>query len=195
MDNSIAAKIEKLSKTVMEDAEREKNKLCEHMEAERKKRVESKEDEFLRTAYEEIQATASKVHKADSEMILKERNNAKRALLIKREQIIAKIFSEAEKRIVEFTATEKYRADLKEKIGRAVKEAGDGKKTVCLCERDIGVLDSGDAFEVKAEADGEMLGGVKVVNHDRNIVVNYSYRTLLDNERADFLNASGLTIL
>lgn len=195
MDNSIAAKIEKLSKTVMEDAEREKNKLCEHMEAERKKRVESKEDEFLRTAYEEIQATASKVHKADSEMILKERNNAKRALLIKREQIIAKVFSEAEKRIAEFTATEKYCADLKEKIGRAVKEAGDGKKTVCLCESDIGVLDSGDAFEVKAEADGEMLGGVKVVNHDRNIVVNYSYRTLLDNERADFLNASGLTIL
>lgn len=195
MDNSIAAKIEKLSKTVMEDAEKEKNRLCEHMEAERKKRVESKENDFLRAAYEEIQNAASKVHKADSEMVLKERNSAKRALLIKREQIIEKVFSEAEKRIAEFTATEKYRADLKEKIGRAVKEAGDGRKTVYLCERDGGVIEKTDDFEVKTEADSEMLGGVKVVNHDRNIVVNYSYRTLLENARAEFLNESGLTIL
>ena len=195
MDNNIASKIEKLSKTVMKDAREEKDKICEQMRIEREKRIGEKEDEFLRDAYEQIQSTAASVHKQDSERVLKAQNEAKRSLLLKREQIIDEVFARAEKRLSEYARGDEYRAALCEKISQALGEAGEGRKVVCLCERDGGLWEPRAEVTLETVDTAELIGGVKVINLDRNIAVNYSYRTLLDNERSGFLAASGMSIL
>ena len=191
---NIASKLEKLSKTVMKDAQLEKERLDEQMKAEREKRIGEKEDEFLRDAYEAIQSTAASVHKQDSERVLKAQNEAKRSLLLKREKIIDEVFAAVEKRLAEYAGSEEYRAALAGKIDAALKEAGEGKKVVCLCERDADVWTPTEDASLELAAAAELIGGVKVINLDKNIAVNYSYRTLLENERSEFLAASGMSI-
>lgn len=158
--------------------------------------LEARYDELLKEAYNNIQACVLKQQKENHEKVRRAELEAKKTLLKKREDIIDAVFSEAEKKLEEFRADAKYAVWLKQKLERALCEVGDGEKELYISGDDLELLDGADlcGVEVKTVSDNELRGGLRVKNPARGIMADYSFSELLKNERADFLQKSGLRV-
>lgn len=188
------AKLEKFSGTVLQDAEKRRDKIEAELAGEKKARIAAKEDEFLAGAYMEIQKNITRIQKEDNEKVLHAELEAKKSLLLKREQIIDEVFKLAVARIEEYVRTPEYKKALAEKIKTALAELGEGNKVVYLTKADSDVFDVSCGAVLETVSEKDFIGGVKAVNTDRNIAVNYSYCELLELERSSFLQKSGLSL-
>lgn len=194
METGMELKLKKFSGTVLKDAEEQRDKIEEEIEHEKKSRISAKEDEFLADAYMTIQRSITQIQKEDNEKLLHAELEARKSLLKKREQIIDTVFELAEEKIREFMKTPEYKEKLAEKIRAALSELGEGGKVVNLTEADKDVFDTECGARLECVADKGFIGGVKAVNTDRDIAVNYSYYELLIAERNSFLQKSGLSL-
>ena len=149
------AKLEKFSGTVLQDAEKRRDKIEAELAGEKKARIAAKEDEFLAGAYMEIQKNITRIQKEDNEKVLHAELEAKKSLLLKREQIIDEVFKLAVARIEEYVRTPEYKKALAEKIKTALAELGEGNKVVYLTKADSDVFDvsCGAVLETVSEKD------------------------------------------
>ena len=196
MDSLLEAKLNKFSSNVMNDAQKKLEELEAEIKSEKASKLESKYDEFLEDAYERIQDCISKIRKEDNERVRMAEFDAKKALLKKREEIIDDVFGEASRKLYEFKGSPEYGEWLKKRLKKAVLEAGEGKKQAYLTEADCAAV-SGELPEgvaVEAVPEKEFWGGVRVRNLEKGIMVDYSFYELLQAQRADFLQNSGLVI-
>lgn len=188
------ARLEKFSGTVLRDAQMRRDEIEAELAEKKKERINARENEFLADAYNEIQKNITKIQKKDNEKILHAELDAKRKLLLKREQIIDEVFKIAEARIAEYIKTPEYKAALTAKIKAALSELGEGRKILYLTENDRDVFDDTFSAVLEIVPEKDFIGGVKAVNTDKNIAVNYSYFELIKAERSDFLRKSGLSL-
>ena len=101
-------------------------------------------------------------------------------------------------KIVEFIESDKYEEWLLSKIEKALFEVGKGSKTIYISSDDIKLKEKieqiPDTSRITVEASGEkdFLGGTKVLNTDRKVAVDYSFKEMLSEEKQKFLQSSGL---
>ena len=195
MDSSLEAKLNKFSNNVLNDAHNELEELKAQIDAEKKSKIESKYDEFLKEAYEAIQNCITKIQKEDKEKVRIAEFEAKKILLKKREAIIDDVFLEALKKLYDFKKSDEYTKWLKEKTKASLALAGKGEKQIFVAQDDLEIVDDfkteGNITPVPQE---KFIGGVRVKNSDRGILVDYSFYELLEEKRAGFLQESGLVI-
>lgn len=196
MDSTVEAKLNKFSSSVMNDAHKKLEALEAEINAQKESKIESKYDEFLTKAYEQIQDCISKIRKEDNEKVRNAEFEAKKVLLKRREDIIEDVFATAQKKLLEFRNSDGYVSWLKEKVHKALKEAGDGRKECYLTEQDSEYI-KGELLEdaeLATVSEKDFWGGVRIRNLEKGILVDYSFYELLEGQRADFLQNSGLTI-
>ena len=196
MDSLFEAKINKFSNNVMNDAQKKLEKLESEIQTEKANQIESKYDEFLTEAYEQIQSCIAKIRKEDNEKVRFAEFEAKKTLLKKREEIIDDVFFQAAGKLYEFKGSPKYAGWLKDKVQKALKEAGDGKKEVYVTENDCEIIKDITGTDITAEpvSEKDFWGGVRVRNLEKGIMVDYSFYELLQSQREGFLQKSGLVI-
>ncbi len=194
METGMENKLKKFSGTILKDAEVMRNKIEEETQRERQARISAKEDEFLADAYMNIQRNITQIQKEDNERVLHAELEARKTLFKKREQIIDSVFALAEEKVREYMKTAEYKQKLAAKISSALDELGEGTKTVYLTDADADVFDAACGAKLECVAEKDFIGGVKAVNTDRDIAVDYSYYELLLSERNSFLQKSGLTL-
>lgn len=197
MEN-LTEKLNTFTALVMKDAAARRDEILASVEHERNEKLTAKEDEFLTEAYEEIQKSVSEARKHSNEKVLHEELEAKKKILLKREEIIAKIMEEAADKLKEFTKSEAYGEWLVKRIEKAVSEVGKGKKTVYISAEDMKYkekIEAADSSITVAESDERgFLGGARVYNADRKVAADYSFKELLAEQKSEFLQNSGLTI-
>ncbi len=191
--------LEEFEAVVLRDANKEREALMKETEEQYKSIVADKENEYLKESYETIQRNKSKYeHEADEELLHAEMD-AKKKVLLKREEIIDDVMEAAKERLGSFTRSDKYSAWLIKKTGEAVKEAGEGAKTVYVSKDDMRyeselTAAAGPGASVEGVSDRDFIGGVRVYNKDRRVSVDYSFGELLMDEKQEFLQHSGLVI-
>ena len=70
----------------------------------------------------------------------------------------------------------------------------DGLSHLTPGEADALVFDKSLPAELELVSEEGFIGGVKVINKDTDVAVNYSYYELLNEQRAGFLHKSGLSL-
>ena len=202
MDQSMNEKLTRFSNLVLSDAEHQKEELHESIISEKTERLAKKEDEFLTKAYAEIQADIEQVQKEDNARVLHEEVEAKRKILLKREEIIDKVFALVKDKLAAFKMSDDYLKWLLKNTQKALDEVGKGSKVIYVSSEDmcykkeIEELGAETGFKVTVTQtdEKEFLGGVKVFNPDRKVTVNYSIGELLNEQKSEFLQTSGLSI-
>lgn len=194
IEPELQQKLQKFSGTVLRSAEKQRSKIEAELEKKHSDMIKAKEDEYLAEAYTKIQNHINKIRKEDNERVLHAEMQAKRELLLKREDIINTVFELAEEKIRAYMKTEEYKAALSQKIAQALAMLGDGEKLVYLTQDDSGVFDPACGAMLETVADKGFIGGVKAVNLDKDFAVNYSYYELLNEQKRQFLQKSGLSL-
>jgi len=97
--------------------------------------------------------------------------------------------------VMEYLAIGGYEA-----FEKALFEVGKGSKTIYISSDDIKLKEKieqiPDTSRITVEASGEkdFLGGTKVLNTDRKVAVDYSFKEMLSEEKQKFLQSSGLAL-
>ncbi len=198
MDN-VNEQLDEFAALVLRDANEKRESLINKTEAEYKQIIDDKENEYLKESYEAIQRSKSEFeHEADEEMHHAEME-AKKKVLLKREEIIDDIMNMAKERLRGFTKSDAYGEWLVKKAEDALREAGKGNKIIYVSRNDMRYADSlkaavGADTEVESVADAGFIGGLRVYNAERRVSVDYSFGELLSDEKQSFLQNSGLVI-
>lgn len=197
-DNNWTDKLETFSALVLHDAQEKRDEIMEQTEKEYQGRIDKKETELLEGAYKDIQKNIHETEKDVNEKILHTELEAKKKLIVKREEIIEDVMTAARERLKEFTQSADYEKWLLDKIEKAIFELGEGAKTVYISADDVKLKSKieklADNVTVEAAAERGFIGGVKVTNTDRRVAVDYSMGEMLSEQKTKFLRESGLTL-
>ena len=192
--NNLTEKLNTFTSLVLKDAEQKREKLLENVQKEYSERIDAKENELLQGAYENIQQNIQSAQKSANERVLHAE------LIMRREEIIDDVMKLSRAKIVEFIESDKYEEWLLSKIEKALFEVGKGSKTIYISSDDIKLKEKieqiPDTSRITVEASGEkdFLGGTKVLNTDRKVAVDYSFKEMLSEEKQKFLQSSGLAL-
>lgn len=200
MNSELNEKLNKFSAIILSDAQKMRREIEEECSRIKEERISKVHDELLIDAYEKIQRTVSSIYKDDNEKVQSARNSAKKEILTAREKMIDEVFSEAEKRIFAFTDTDLYDNWLAENIIKVDSQTGTGRKTLFVREKDKkraenAALKTKDPKNICITGTKSIIfGGIKLKNEDKNIIADLSFDSLLESERNEFLQKSGLSV-
>lgn len=198
--NNLTEKLNTFTSLVLKDAEQKREKLLENVQKEYSERIDAKENELLQGVYENIQQNIQSAQKSANERVLHAELDSKKKLIMRREEIIDDVMKLSRAKIVEFIESDKYEEWLLSKIEKALFEVGKGSKTIYISSDDIKLKEKieqiPDTSRITVEASGEkdFLGGTKVLNTDRKVAVDYSFKEMLSEEKQKFLQSSGLAL-
>ena len=198
--NNLTEKLNTFTSLVLKDAEQKREKLLENVQKEYSERIDAKENELLQGAYENIQHNIQSAQKSANERVLHAELDSKKKLIMRREEIIDDVMKLSRAKFVEFIESDKYEEWLLSKIEKALFEVGKGSKTIYISSDDIKLKEKieqiPDTSRITVEASGEkdFLGGAKVLNTDRKVAVDYSFKEMLSEEKQKFLQSSGLAL-
>ena len=198
--NNLTEKLNTFTSLVLKDAEQKREKLLENVQKEYSERIDAKENELLQGAYENIQQNIQSAQYSANERVLHAELDSKKKLIMRREEIIDDVMKLSRAKIVEFIESDKYEEWLLSKIEKALFEVGKGSKTIYISSDDIKLKEKieqiPDTSRITVEASGEkdFLGGTKVLNTDRKVAVDYSFKEMLSEEKQKFLQSSGLAL-
>ena len=198
--NNLTEKLNTFTSLVLKDAEQKREKLLENVQKEYSERIDAKENELLQGAYENIQQNIKSAQKSANERVLHAELDSKKKLIMRREEIIDDVMKLSRAKIVEFIESDKYEEWLLSKIEKALFEVGKGSKTIYIASDDIKLKEKieqiPDTSRITVEASGEkdFLGGAKILNTDRKVAVDYSFKEMLSEEKQKFLQSSGLAL-
>ena len=198
--NNLTEKLNTFTSLVLKDAEQKREKLLENVQKEYSERIDAKENELLQGEYENIQQNIQSAQKSANERVLHAELDSKKKLIMRREEIIDDVMKLSRAKIVEFIESDKYEEWLLSKIEKALFEVGKGSKTIYISSDDIKLKEKieqiPDTSRITVEASGEkdFLGGAKVLNTDRKVAVDYSFKEMLSEEKQKFLQSSGLAL-
>lgn len=198
--NNLTEKLNTFTSLVLKDAEQKREKLLENVQKEYSERIDAKENELLQGAYENIQKNIQSAQKSANERVLHAELDSKKKLIMRREEIIDDVMKLSRAKIVEFIESDKYEEWLLSKIEKALFEVGKGSKTIYISSDDIKLKEKieqiPDTSRITVEASGEkdFLGGAKILNTDRKVAVDYSFKEMLSEEKQKFLQSSGLAL-
>lgn len=200
MDN-LKEKLNTFTSLVLDDAGTKRDELMEKVQEKHDTLVNAKETEFLEEAYESIQHSISDAKKAANEKVLHVELEAKKKLLLTRENIINEVMDGVKEKLKAYTHTEEYGKWLLDKTEKSLFEVGKGPKIVYISSDDLrfkeqieNFSDSETQISVEAANEKDFIGGVKVFNPARRVSVDYSFKEMLAEEKKEFLQNSGLTI-
>lgn len=198
--NNLTEKLNTFTSLVLKDAEQKREKLLENVQKEYSERIDAKENELLQGVYENIQQNIQSAQKSANERVLHAELDSKKKLIMRREEIIDDVMKLSRAKIVEFIESDKYEEWLLSKIEKALFEVGKGSKTIYISSDDIKLKEKieqiPDTSRITVEASGEkdFLGGAKILNTDRKVAVDYSFKEMLSEEKQKFLQSSGLAL-
>ncbi len=196
--STVDDKLDNFARIVMREAAEKRVQIIESIRENRLKVLEQKELEFLEQAYLTIQKEIRRIHKEKNEMISRASMESKKMLLQKREEIIDEIFSNIHQKVIEFIRTPGYLTFLSDSIKEGCKITGDGEIVVYINRTDVHLIDRikenlGFNMEIQVEQT-DIIGGCKIFNKTKNILVDNSLAAKIQQQREQFLEISGLVI-
>ena len=170
-------------KQMLEDAEKESREIVESARITADKRNKAKLRELENQSEQRLRREVASA-KLDSH----------RNVLIRREQLADGVFDIVRQKLAEFRAGESYGKWLRDTVAACTEKYPDSEAEVCLSPADMIYKAGIENASVKVSEDNSiLLGGVNVRFADQSIMIDCTFDSLLEQERAAFCNNTELT--
>lgn len=180
-------------------AEEQRKKIEAEIDAYKQKELADAESEVLLESYRMIQREMAQMRNGIAREMAQREMDARRGLLIKREEMSRKVFERAAQQLTEFSQSDKY-GEFLEASARRLKKAVRGKGTVLfLGEKDKKYEDLvrkafGEDCPVQTDA-AIRLGGLRAVNAASGVMADDSLDTRLESQHEWFEEHSGMAVI
>lgn len=198
--NNLTEKLNTFTSLVLQDAQEKREKLLKNVEKVYSEKLDERENELLQNAYENIQQNIHDARKDANARVLHAEMDAKKRLILRREEIINEVMTLSRDKLIEFAKSDKYEEWLLAKIKKGLFEVGKGSKTIYISSDDIKFKEIIEQIPemarltVEASPERDFIGGAKIINTDRKVAVDYSFKEMLSEQKQVFLQSSGLAL-
>ena len=174
------SKTDNFLKAIEKYAEEQRTKMKSEAEVFKAKEMNRAEEEGLKEAYVMIQKKMSEINNQISSELSRAETASKKRIFLKRREIEDEVFAKAEKKLIEYTKTDKYISGLAksaEKIGK--------------------VLDADDVIlyvKEKDMADDIKLGGITGLSRSLGRIADETLDSRLTEQHEWFCENSGLKV-
>lgn len=181
-------------------AEKERSRILADLDSSNRIAVEKAEKKTLDDAYEIINQRTNAVRMQISRDIAKRESDAKNELIRKRNSIEAEVFTKAAKKLLDYTKTDEYAAQLERIAEKASKLFGGIDSTVIFMRsEDIAFKDRiikafGSNCEI-CEDESVKLGGLRFENDAACRAIDATFDSALYSQRDEFARLSGLKVI
>ena len=179
-------------------ADEQKHMIRSEVEKFKAEELKKAEDEGIRDAHALIQKEMASMRAGITSELAKKEDEGRQALYKRREEMVEEVFARAEKRLLEYSATEQYKDALKKNAAEAAAYFADDEITVYIKSDDMPLGAElkeifGQNCSIKAASD-IAVGGFKAQCEKKGIVVDFTLDTRLENRRDWFLKNSKLKV-
>ena len=184
----------KFSNAIINEAEEQKRQLFKKIKEENALLIKNKKAELesLKNNY-----VREEIEKFENEIKLKissEKHELKCELIKKRTFLLSSVFNKVKQNILNYTKTDEYKEKLKEVYLTSI-NLFDDDMIVEAREHDIEYLKSLSSKEIVFKiADDDILGGIILTIPKQRILMDYSFKTKLEEAVNNFALTSGFII-
>lgn len=184
----------KFSNAILDEAQKQKNRLLEKVKNEniilikkQEKCILQQKNIFFTTEVEKL--------KNEKNLKLSLYNYELKVSLIKmRNKLFTDMFDEIEKKIIEYTKTNLYYSNLRADFFKAKNFIQENIFVVSALNKDINFLKSLSDKEFTIEEVKDIIGGFTVTCPQKRIYLDYTLKTILEEEKKLFILNSGFFI-
>ncbi|MEE0858288.1 MAG: V-type ATP synthase subunit E family protein [Acutalibacteraceae bacterium] len=179
-------------------AHQQRDALLSETELFEKQVLKKAEEEGLRDAYNLIHREQDAMRSSIAAEMAKKEAKGNLEIFKKRQQITEEVFAKATAKLQEYTKTPKYEEKLTAYTKECAEYFGNATVEICLCKRDMKFAEklskifSGECT-VKEVADINV-GGLRVYCPDKQIAIDKTLDTKLDEQREWFYTNSSLQV-
>ncbi len=195
--SDVKEKLKKFNHDIIADINAERKVMLKKAETELGEYYSKKENEYLKEAYEKIQAAVREINRTNqvkrSKIIMEHRME----LFRKRNAIVEKIYFRATQKLIEFAKTDRYKDFLLEKLAKMKKVIGeDVQITISYSDRELKefIETKGNVNVVVADKKRGLIGGLIGLNSDKGILLDESFAKLLSDNKEEMLNFCNLHV-
>lgn len=179
-------------------ADEQKHLIRSEVEKFKAEELKKAEDEGIKDAHALIQKEMASMRTGIAGELARKEDEGKQQLYKRRSEMVDEVFQKAQKKLENYTKTEKYKTLLMQSAAEAAKYFANDEVTVYIKQDDMPLKsDIEKSFDnkcsVKAVSD-ICIGGLKAQCESRGIVVDFTLDTKLENQREWFLQNSKLKV-
>ena len=189
-------KLEKFKQAVSDEARQRAEEILNETRAECEDRLKTARSETMRLTAESKDRIDEEYRTASVREISSESLSSRRNILLKREEMIERVFENVRARLGEYRKTPDYEKLLIKRAEECAKARPGKKGILLLSPADMGFkykLTAGGQFTVKSSPAIE-LGGITVIYEDENLALDCTFDSDLAAGREGFAARAGLTI-
>ncbi len=180
---AVFSEVEQQAQDIVSEAQLQQKQRLSEAKMQTKSEMDS-QLEIIEKQYE-----ADKVRAVSSRKLEAQRN-----VLTHRSEMMQKVFDTVCKNLSEFCGSDKYPDELKARLDKIAQQTQGKKCTAYFARRDMQLaqqLCEGTSFTPQ-QSQSITLGGVTVICEETGIAYDSSFDTALEQEKQNFLKASGL---
>lgn len=189
-------RLEKFKKAIFDEVDAKAREIISEAETERDEKLEKarrEADGFVQSKISQIDkdCEAKSVRELSSDSL-----QAKRNVLLSREGLIDKVFSNVRDKLEEFMKTPEYGKMLSERVKSCAEKYPDDKGVVYVALKDEGLADLlslNGKYKVEPSETVEV-GGAMVVLEEKGIALDCTFDTALSEQRESFARRAGLNL-
>ena len=192
------SKTDNFLKAIEKYAEEQRTKMKSEAEVFKAKELNRAEEEGLKEAYVLIQRKMSEINNKISSEISKAETASKKNIFLRRKEIENDVFAKAEKKLIEYTATDKYAASLVKSAAEISKLLTANDVTLYVKKNDLKYKDKlvkafGRSCEVAVSEDIK-IGGITGLSRSMGLIADETLDTRLSGQHEWFCENSGLKV-
>lgn len=185
MDEVQVRKLEKFSESVNSEVEEHISKILGEANELSGKKLEKAEDDALLDAYNKIQKSVRDTEAKYRRMYALEEQKFRMDALRHREELSNRIFSDIEKKLAEFTSSEKYGEYL---FTIAGEENLSGSGEIAVSPRDKAFGEKlGEKYGCEVKLDDSIeLGGLMIIDKEQGMIIDKTFDSALEEQKKAF---------
>ena len=192
------SKTDNFLKAIEKYAEEQRTKIQSESEDFKEKELSKAEEEGLKEAYVLIQRKMSDINTKISSELSKAESSSRSEIFIRRKEIAQEVFDKARKKLIDFTATDKYLELLKKSAKEIAKYLTADDVIIYIKESDMKFAkDIKNAFggdcEIKPSEE-ILIGGVMGLSKKAGLLADETLDTKLSEQHEWFYENSGLRV-
>jgi len=193
--STLEEKLEHFNEVILKDAAWERDKILKLARDEVDKMIEEKKQGFHMKADETLKKEITQADKEKNITISEAFTEGRRLLMETRDNIIDSVINYVKQLLEQFVMQDSYLDYLKEEIKKSWMQAGEGERVLYLNRRDIDRF-SKNLEDLRKEllsdiqiieANTDIIGGCKVLNKSKGIVIDNTFLKKLEMNRDIFL--------
>lgn len=184
----------KFSAEVINGAEKNRDEALSSLREKEKERLKTAEKDIKSGKESRVRTECEKIKLETEKEVALLKNDLKKDILIRREEMFDEVFSKVRENIEAFRKSPQYISDMIDNIKKAAEILSGGEVECSLLPEDIEAVKKEIPSLVYKEAEEDIIGGFTLMNKEKHLYLDMTLSSKIEQQKKNFYRKSGLVL-